>query len=306
MNNVEKSRSVINCHLLPAFKGLNLKEMLEVDLDTKLSPLRSFFWDCKHYPEGSVRKIATTTERISRQAHEAFVLRDEFPNPDPTLPNDLPYSRSFFQKQFLSEAELHEIIDLLKDRWKDLAILMAYSGLDLAEAVNLTWNHIDKKNNMIVRDRDKMRHRSKNKVVTRRIPIRGELEKMLRRRFKNRKLGDEKILHFVAEKCADPRKNEKALKWANRMFQWDWKNAQEKSSVEWNVRVKDLRHFFGSSMLNRGVDSLEIANQMGHQDFNMLRERYGHYTDEKLHNSSKVWDYSEVNKSQIGANSKSW
>ena len=305
-NSVEKCRSVINCHLLPAFKGLKLKEMLEVDPDTKLSPLRSFFWDRKHYPEGSVRKIATTTERIIRQAHEAFLLRDEFPNPDPTLPNDLPYSRSFFQKQFLSEAELHEIIDLLKDRWKDLAILMAYSGLDLAEAINLTWNHIDKKNNMIVRDRDKMRHRSKKKVVTRRIPIRGELEKMLRRRFKNRKLGDEKIFHFVAEKCADPRKDGKALKWANRMFQWDWKHAQEKSSVEWNVRVKDLRHFFGSTMLNRGVDSLEIANQMGHQDLNMLRERYGHYTDEKLHNSSKVWDYSEVNKSQIGANSKSW
>jgi integrase len=56
----------------------------------------------------------------------------------------------------------------------------------------------------------------------------------------------------------------------------------------------------------RGVDSLEIANQMGHQDLNMLREMYGHYTDEKLHNSSKVWDYSEVNKSQLGVNSKSW
>jgi integrase len=272
--------------------------MLEVDPDTTLSPLRSFFWDRKHYPEGSVRKIATTTERIIRQANKAFVLRDEFPNPDPTLPNDLPYSRSFFQKQFLTEAELHEIIGLLKDRWKDLAILMAYSGLDLAEAIHLTWDHIDKKNNMIVRERDKIRNnKKKKKIVTRRIPIRGELEKMLRRRFKDRKLGDEKIFHFVAEKCADPRKDGKALKWTNRMFQWDWKHAQEKSSVEWNVRVKDLRHFFGSSMLNRGVDSLEIANQMGHQDLNMLRERYGHYTDEKLHNSSKVWDYSEVNKS---------
>ena len=134
---------------------------------------------------------------------------------------------------------------------------------------------------MLVRDRDKMRHRANKKVVTRRIPIRGELEKMLRRRFENRKLGDKKIFHFVAEKCADPQKNGKALKWTNRMFQWDWKHAQKKSSVEWNVRVKDLRHFFGSTMLNRGVDSLEIANQMGHQDLNMLRERYGGITPMK-------------------------
>ena len=223
------------------------------------------------------------------------------------IPNDLPYSRSFYQKQFLSEAELHEIIDLLKDRWKDLVILMAYSGLDLAEAINLTWDHIDKKNNMIVRERDKIRNnKMKKKVVTRRIPIRGELEKMLRRRFKDRKLGDKNIFHFVSENCSDLKKDGQPLKYANRMFQWDWKQAQEKSSVEWNVRVKDLRHFFGSTMLNRGADSLEIANQMGHQDLNMLRERYGHYTDEKLHSSSKVWDYSEAKKSQLRANSENW
>jgi len=44
---------------------------------------------------------------------------------------------------------------------EELAILMAYSGLDLAEAINLTWNHIDKKNNIIVSDRDKMRNKKK-------------------------------------------------------------------------------------------------------------------------------------------------
>ena len=56
----------------------------------------------------------------------------------------------------------------------------------------------------------------------------------------------------------------------------------------------------------RGVDSLEIANQMGHQDLNMLRERYGHYADKKLHDSSKVWDFRDDSWSQTGANSKSW
>jgi integrase len=123
-------------------------------------------------------------------------------------------------------------------------------------------------------------------------------------RFKDRKLGDKNIFHFVSENCSDPKKDGQPLKYTNRMFQWDWKQAQEKSSVEWNVRVKDLRYFFGSTMLNRGVDSLEIANQMGHQDLNMLGERYGHYADEKLYNSSKIWDYSEAKKSQLRANSE--
>jgi integrase len=62
------------------------------------------------------------------------------------------------------------------------------------------------------------------------------------------------------------------------------------SSIGWNVRPKDLRHFFASTMLNRGANPMEIANQMGHADVQMLIERYGKYSVAKLHEASKVWD----------------
>jgi len=69
-----------------------------------------------------------------------------------------------------------------------------------------------------------------------------------------------------------------------------WKRALKKSSVDWNVRVKDLRHFFGSFMLNRGVDHLTIVTLMGHSGVDMLKKRYGHFDDETLRRAVRVFD----------------
>ena len=68
----------------------------------------------------------------------------------------------------------------------------------------------------------------------------------------------------------------------NRMrnLQRHWKGACKASSVDWHIRPKDLRHFFGSHLLNSGVDPLMIASFMGHASLDMLLKRYGHFTDE--------------------------
>ena len=58
------------------------------------------------------------------------------------------------------------------------------------------------------------------------------------------------------------------------------KGACKASSVDWHIRPKDLRHFFGSHLLNSGVDPLMIASFMGHASLNMLLKRYGHFTDQ--------------------------
>ena len=68
----------------------------------------------------------------------------------------------------------------------------------------------------------------------------------------------------------------------NRMrnLQRHWKGACKASSVDWHIRPKDLRHFFGSHLLNSGVDPLMIASFMGHASLDMLLKRYGHFTDQ--------------------------
>ena len=73
-------------------------------------------------------------------------------------------------------------------------------------------------------------------------------------------------------------------------MQRKWKKAVFKSSVEWNVRLKDLRHFFGSYLLNSGVDAIMIAEFMGHASTDMLFKRYGHFTDEKRGEAISLFD----------------
>ena len=76
-------------------------------------------------------------------------------------------------------------------------------------------------------------------------------------------------------------------------FQKAWKRAVKKSSLDWPVRVKDLRHYFGSYMLNKGVDSLVVAELMGHSSVEMLKKRYGHFSDDTLRDAVKVFDKTE-------------
>ncbi len=59
-------------------------------------------------------------------------------------------------------------------------------------------------------------------------------------------------------------------------FQKDWKRAIRKAGLDWNPRPHDLRHFFCSYLLNKGVDHLTVATLSGHKSVNLLKERYGH------------------------------
>ena len=74
-------------------------------------------------------------------------------------------------------------------------------------------------------------------------------------------------------------------------FQKALKRALKKSSIDWHVRVKDLRHFFGSYLLNQeGVDPLLVANLMGHNSVDMLLKRYGHFTNETKRRVMNLFD----------------
>ena len=97
---------------------------------------------------------------------------------------------------------------------------------------------------------------------------------VLRLRNRVRRLHDDKIFNITGY-----------------AFQKAWKRALRKSSVDWHIRVKDLRHFFGSYLLNQeGVDPLLVANLMGHSSVDMLLKRYGHFTDETKRRVMSLFD----------------
>jgi integrase len=140
---------------------------------------------------------------------------------------------------------------------------MAYTGLDLSAALNLRRSNIDFKNNVVRIWRKKTAH---NNPTSQEIDLAISEQAMgaLKSRIRVGQLGDDRVFDISGQ-----------------AFQKTWKRARDKSSVEWHVRVKDLRHFFGSFLLNLGgVTPLIIAKFMGHKDVKMLLERYGHFTNE--------------------------
>ena len=81
-------------------------------------------------------------------------------------------------------------------------------------------------------------------------------------------------------------------------FQRYWRRACTASSVDWHIRPKDLRHFFGSHLLNSGVDPLMIASFMGHTSLDMLLKRYGHFTDQTRREAILKFDTGYTNRTQ--------
>ena len=63
------------------------------------------------------------------------------------------------------------------------------------------------------------------------------------------------------------------------------------------IRVHDLRHSHASMLINMGVDSLEIADRLGHEKIQTTLDTYGHlYPNKSKSIADKLSDYYKENK----------
>ena len=166
----------------------------------------------------------------------------------------------------MTQNELDAVIGYLDDQHQAIALLMAYTGFSLGDAVNIKWSVIDLKNRMI----RIVRGKTQVKVS---MPVCDALYDLLRYRFRVRNIHDNRVFNV-----------------GKQGFQKGWKRAVGKSDMNWKPRPTDLRHFFASYLLNNGEDHLVVANLMGHSSVNMLRKRYGHYGDDRLKKAMKLFD----------------
>jgi len=128
----------------------------------------------------------------------------------------------------------------------------------------LKWRNVDFRNQVIRVYRNKTLQNPESREIS--IPITDRVMDVLRLRNRVRRLHDDKIFNITGY-----------------AFQKAWKRALSKSSVDWHIRVKDLRHFFGSYLLNQeGVDPLLVVD--------MLQKRYGHFTDETKRRVMSLFD----------------
>ena len=228
-----------------------------------------------HMPKESVLKIRYCLQSILKRGNQDYKLpQSEFLN------------QGFYQDRFLTQEELHEILALLQDQYREVATFMAYTGLDVSDVLKLEWSSVDMKAKMIRTERRKTKHNSD--IIKIKLPMVKMVDDILKSRSKFRSLHDKRIFQISGDSHINRMRN----------LQRYWRRACNKSSVDWHIRPKDLRHFFGSYLLNSGVDALMIASFMGHASLDMLLKRYGHFTDQTRREAMLKFDEGCVNSVQ--------
>jgi integrase len=205
-------------------------------------------------PESSLKKHARVLRDIIQLGDKNF-----------ELPAILYRNKGFYQKRFMTDDELQLIIGCMDERYHALALLLAHTGFRLSNAINLNWSDIRLGSNMI-----EVKQVKTGDFV--KIPFTETVADVLRYRNRVRRI-DGKVFDITVQ-----------------AFQKAWKKAVKIAGIEWQPRPHDLRHYFCSYLLNKGVDHLTVATLSGHKDVNVLKERYGHYTDETLRKAMKVFD----------------
>ncbi len=250
-------KRLVELHLLPFFKGKNLGKIIRFNHEGHRE-LTKYLESISDIPKSTFNK---------RKRVLAWILKlgaPEFRMPEKHDPGYVKCrNEGFSQNRFLDEDEILSIIKLLSEKYKPLGFILAYTGIDVSEAVNLKWSCI-KQGRLIL-------PRSKTNVL-RRIPIAPKLQPIFGELSRVRAIGEDRIF-------PDHKKSGLTS---------SWKRAAKKAGLEW-ARLKDARHFFASHLINMGVDSLTVANLMGHKDVKMLRERYGHFGDSHLDNAMRVF-----------------
>jgi integrase len=264
-----RQESDLNTHLIPYFGKHKIGQIINFDTVTGSSMVTEFFASKKHLPESSLKKMARVLKGVIRQADKTF-----------EIPPVIYLNEGFYQTKFMRQDELDSAIGFLNEQHQAIAMLMAYTGLTLGDALGLRWGNVDLQLGMIRTKRGKT-----GTLVN--MGICEPLMDLLKFKARVRNLHDDRIFKIGIQG-----------------FQKCWRKAVVKAGISWKPRPTDLRHFFASTMLNRGEDSLVVANLMGHTSVAMLHKRYGHFGDERLKKAVSVFDHKPGELRQINANSR--
>ena len=245
---------IVRVNLIPFFKGLRIGEIVQFDQTTGKNKVMEYFEVNGKLPESSLKKHARVLRDIIKRVDQSF-----------ELPTILYRNKGFYQTKFLRENEMLEIVGYLEEQYQAMALLMAYTGLRLSNALLISWKEVDLKEGFIRVVQSKTGDRVN-------IPICQKLMDVLRYKNRLRVLHDDRLFHHT-----------------DRAFQKAWKRARNKAGYDW-ARAHDLRHFFCSYLLNEGVDHMTVATLSGHKSIGLLKERYGHYEDDTLRKAMTVFD----------------
>ena len=100
--------SFVRVHLKPYFGDLKVDDIIKEDEKTGKSMVKDFLAEIDHKPKESLKKIRYCLKSILKRGNQDYKLpQSEFSN------------QGFYQDRFLTQEELHEVLDHLEDQYRE-------------------------------------------------------------------------------------------------------------------------------------------------------------------------------------------
>ena len=171
---------------------------------------------------------------------------------------------------FINEGELLVIIGNTEEQYlKDLFLTAFHTGMRLAELLNMKWNWINLKDDIItVTNSESFTTKSKKERI---IPISSTLKKCLTRRKRNIKISNTDI---VFTRVPGIKINEDYISKRFKKVVRDLKLNDE-------IHFHTLRHSFASMLVQKGVSLYVVKELLGHEDL-ATTQIYSHLQQQNL------------------------
>lgn len=242
-----KSKDLINTnvmlkyHILPYLENEKLSTLKPIDLQNVINNVPS-------------SRVAVYVYQVLKQIiNKAFI--NDLINKDISLALKRPEHSNKNGKAMTKEEQTKFINDVKNDKLGNYYLFVLYSGCRKSEALNLKWEDIDFKNNVIhIKG-------TKTKGSDRFIPIFPKVKKLLEPIRQNSgyifpQFNSTYITKRIKHYC--------------------------------NYRVHDLRHTFTTNAIESGVDMKIVQMWLGHSDYSTTANIYTHIHNDTYQQASKL------------------
>jgi integrase len=249
---------MIDHSLVPHFGPTKLTAIRTADVQTYVADLNR-----KKLQPATVQKHLTLLKGMLKQAVEWDYLRT---NPALTVK---PPRRTHNEMDFLTPAELHQLLGALDPYWQPLFLTAALTGMRLGELLALQWSDLDWNSGTIRVRRSVWQGEFQDPKSARSVRTIGMSPRLAAALF-----GHQVNTPWSEHNLVFPTEDGMLVDPSNlrhRIFE----PALTAAGLR-KIRIHDLRHTFASLLINQGENLKYVQQQLGHASITTTVDRYGH------------------------------
>lgn len=249
--------SAIYHHLIPIFGNLTIDELTALRVKEWLADL-----PCSNKRKNNI--LIPLRQLYDEMYHDEIIPR----NPLDRVKNLPIHTR---EPQPFTPDEVTRILSELEGQERNLIQFAFWTGLRTSELIALRWQDVDLEQNCIhvriAKVRDHLKG-TKTKSGERTITLQPQAREALINQQTYTETLKETVFHNP--RYHKPWKDDQAIR------RTVWIPALERAGIKYRNPYQ-TRHTFASTLLSRGEHHMQIAEEMGHKDWGMIRKNYGRW-----------------------------